>query len=155
MRSALQKWLPKCFEASAWRVDMPLTVSKKKIWVMNVLTDVSFLLALFVLLWNRNTGPECHRLKRCEFAGWDSEQQFSLSSVSYSKPQHIQAAVGPAQGSRDGEVENGEDVQTVRVMERNFEIVPGEKLCVTVRCQARWGILMKWKHSYVIMSCAI
>ncbi|KAA0718491.1 RNA helicase [Triplophysa tibetana] len=85
-----------------------------------------------LLIWIQNSGSECHRLKCCEFAGWDSEQQFSLR-----KPQHIQATAGPTQGSRDGEIEDGEDVQTVRVLERNLEIVPGGKLCVTVRCQAR------------------
>lgn len=30
---------------------------------------------------DRNQGSETHRLKCCEFAGWDSEEQFSLGTV--------------------------------------------------------------------------
>lgn len=57
--------------------------------------------------------------------------------MSHSNSQHIQAAAGPAKGSRNEEVQDGGNVQTVRMMETNLEIVPGEKLCVTVRCQAK------------------
>ncbi|XP_055057100.2 RNA helicase Mov10l1 isoform X4 [Misgurnus anguillicaudatus] len=100
-----------------------------------------------LLIWVQNTGSERHRLKRCEFAGWDSEQQFSLSSVSPSKPPNIKAADGPsgfypAEGSRDAEVEDGKDLgslqtKAVRMLESDLEIVPGEKMSVTVSCQAK------------------
>ncbi|XP_065129006.1 RNA helicase Mov10l1 [Paramisgurnus dabryanus] len=100
-----------------------------------------------LLIWVQNTGSERHRLKCCEFAGWDSEQQFSLSSVSLSKPPNIKAADGPsgfypAEGSRDVEVEDGKDLgslqtEAVRMLASDLEIVPGEKMSVTVSCQAK------------------
>ncbi|XP_066526077.1 RNA helicase Mov10l1 [Hoplias malabaricus] len=40
-----------------------------------------------LLIWIQNTGSETHTLKCCEFAGWDSEEQFTLSHTpSLDKP---------------------------------------------------------------------
>ncbi|XP_048035769.1 RNA helicase Mov10l1 isoform X1 [Megalobrama amblycephala] len=99
-----------------------------------------------LLIWIRNTGSESHSLKCCEFAGWDSGQQFCLSSVSLNngKTQDMRASCilnRCADESRtDGEVEDGEgsvENQAVRMLERNLEIEPGEKVSVTLSCQAK------------------
>ncbi|XP_055790486.1 RNA helicase Mov10l1 isoform X1 [Salvelinus fontinalis] len=34
-----------------------------------------------LVVWIQNQGSETHRLKCCEFAGWDSEEQFNLGTV--------------------------------------------------------------------------
>ncbi|CAM4596887.1 unnamed protein product [Leuciscus chuanchicus] len=86
-----------------------------------------------LLIWIQNTGSESHRLKCCEFAGWDSGQQFCLSSVSLSngKTQDMRAS-----GSReieDGEGEDSVETQALWML----EIEPREKVSVTIGCQAK------------------
>lgn len=72
-------------------------------------------------LWFRNSGSEHQRLTCCEFAGWDSAQQFCLGP-----------AAGPAEDRTDGA-----DEEPVRRLEMNLEMTPGERASVTVSCQAR------------------
>ncbi|KAK2901476.1 hypothetical protein Q8A67_009591 [Cirrhinus molitorella] len=77
-------------------------------------------------IWIQNTGSERQRLTCCEFAGWDSVQQFCLRSASLrnDKP--------PGKKTEDGE-----DEDSVRMLETNLEIEPGERAFVTVGCQAK------------------
>ncbi|KAL1279707.1 hypothetical protein QQF64_014307 [Cirrhinus molitorella] len=74
-------------------------------------------------IWIQNTGSERQRLTCCEFAGWDSGQQFCLRSASLrnDKP--------PGKDTEDGE-----DEDSVRMLETNLEIEPGERAFVTVGC---------------------
>ncbi|XP_016113209.1 RNA helicase Mov10l1 [Sinocyclocheilus grahami] len=69
-------------------------------------------------IWIQNSGSERQRLKCCEFAGWDSAQQFCLRSVSV---KNSTPAGGPA------------DEESVQML----EMKPGERASVTVCCQAR------------------
>ncbi|KAK7162511.1 hypothetical protein R3I93_006737 [Phoxinus phoxinus] len=90
-------------------------------------------------IWIRNTGSESHRLKCCEFAGWESGQQFGLSSVSLSngKTQDMSASGSfhrrAGERRTDGEVEDGED----SVETQALKVEPGEKVSVTISCQAK------------------
>ncbi|XP_077098375.1 RNA helicase Mov10l1 isoform X2 [Siphateles boraxobius] len=97
-----------------------------------------------LLIWIQNTGSENHRLKCCEFAGWDSGQQFCLSSVSLSngKTQDTRASGSfrrrAGESRTDGEVEDGEGDDSVETRAlRMLEIEPGEKVSVTISCQAK------------------
>ncbi|XP_016355564.1 RNA helicase Mov10l1 [Sinocyclocheilus anshuiensis] len=69
-------------------------------------------------IWIQNSGSERQRLKCCEFAGWDSAQQFCLRSVSV---KNSTPAGGPV------------DEDSVQML----EMKPGERASVTVCCQAR------------------
>ncbi|KAF4116984.1 hypothetical protein G5714_001537 [Onychostoma macrolepis] len=73
-------------------------------------------------IWIQNSSSERQRLKCCEFAGWDSAQQFCLRSVSLKN--------SPAE---PGEEEDGADEESVQTL----EMEPGERASVTVCCQAR------------------
>ncbi|KAG9280877.1 RNA helicase Mov10l1 [Astyanax mexicanus] len=132
-------------------------------------------------VWIHNTSSETHTLKCCEFAGWDSEEQFTLGprlspsnhntpsdpqnqqAISQKNPKGLVAGIGlfslPSTSSgtaekikegceTDSEVDkHGEfecdskkcnkETPTVLGIERNQEIAPGEKVSVTVCCQAK------------------
>lgn len=102
------------------------------------------------LFCNRNKGSESQRLKYCDFAGWDSEEQFTVVTVSTSpnqrqKPVHknlkesSEKQVGDA---KEVERENGA-MQTDTVLphdarkEREVEISPGERVSVVIACKAK------------------
>ncbi|XP_064785037.1 RNA helicase Mov10l1 [Oncorhynchus masou masou] len=70
-----------------------------------------------LVVWIQNRGSETHRLKCCEFAGWDSEEQFNLGTVT------------DPPGQREG--------PAIRTDERDVEIAPGEKVSVKVGCRAK------------------
>lgn len=136
-----------------------------------------------------NTGSETHTLKCCEFAGWDSEEQFSFGPTPHctnsnisSKPQlqqtisanhnmpvfqnlgrgliaghgrRVQPNIYSVPEVKNKErLENGLKVDTnediadngkknakkalrLRAVEKNLKILPGEKVSITVGCQAK------------------
>ncbi|XP_023180568.1 RNA helicase Mov10l1 [Xiphophorus maculatus] len=103
-----------------------------------------------LVLWIQNNGSESQRLKCCDFAGWDSEEQFTVVTVSTSpnqrqKPVHknlkesSEKQVGDA---KEVERENGA-MQTDTVLphdarkEREVEISPGERVSVVIACKAK------------------
>ncbi|KAI4905646.1 hypothetical protein NFI96_011343, partial [Prochilodus magdalenae] len=140
-----------------------------------------------LLIWIHNTGSETHMLKLCEFAGWDSEKQFTLTPVlspatpsitpkanqqtikpknpfkpSFSAQsrgligrrglyllpgvshgtveEHIESNKIENEVDKDGEIEDDagpEKTSAVIAMEWDLEIVPGEKLSVSVACHAK------------------
>ena len=109
---------------------------------------------IFIFLYcNRNKGSETHRLKSCDFAGWDSEKQFSLVTVRGSAPQrqkqplHVNSSGSgstPAStekqacDAKEVEKENGDvDKENIHIQERELDIPPGERLSVVVACQAK------------------
>lgn len=89
-------------------------------------------------------------MTHCDFAGWDSEEQFTLVSVKgltslRQKGQQLQE--NPVKSSeiqvKDGEKDNG-DVQKeavhspgLRRQESELDILPGERLPVVVACKAK------------------
>ncbi|XP_040894189.1 RNA helicase Mov10l1 [Toxotes jaculatrix] len=111
-----------------------------------------------LVLWIQNKGSETQRLKCCDFAGWDSEEQFRLvtdkGSTLRRQKQPLQennSESGPALESSEKQVcdgkevdkENGEVLKEnilspgVRREERELDIPPGERLSVVVACQAK------------------
>uniref|UniRef100_A0A4W6FMT7 RNA helicase n=1 Tax=Lates calcarifer TaxID=8187 RepID=A0A4W6FMT7_LATCA len=101
---------------------------------------------------------ETHMLKYCDFAGWDSEEQFSLVTVKRSAPltqkqplQENSSESGSTLDSSEKQVcnakeidrENGEVLKEnihspgVRREETELDIPPGERLSVVVACQAK------------------
>ncbi|KAM7003512.1 RNA helicase Mov10l1-like [Tautogolabrus adspersus] len=106
-----------------------------------------------LVLWIQNKGSDTHRLKCCDFAGWDSKEQFMLVPFKGSKPvkqkqqpsQENCSESSESQFSDEKEVakENGELLKDticssgVRRDEREVDIAPGERLSVAVGCQAK------------------
>ncbi|GAA6088131.1 sizzled isoform X2 [Tachysurus ichikawai] len=142
-----------------------------------------------LIVFLHNTGSETHKLKCCEFAGWDSEEQFSFGPAPrcanndiLSKPKLQQTApVNPympflqtpgrslisrhrlgvlpvpfsvpveedakrhknnidldidEEVANDGE-KNAEEAPCLRAIEKNLNILPGEKVSIIVGCQAK------------------
>uniref|UniRef100_A0A8D3C2Z9 RNA helicase Mov10l1 n=1 Tax=Scophthalmus maximus TaxID=52904 RepID=A0A8D3C2Z9_SCOMX len=89
----------------------------------------------------RNKGSETHRLKRCDFAGWDSKEQFSLVTVKGSTTTRQKQTLrgnGPESGKEVCDAKelnkvNGDVVKKnnhslgVRREERELDIPPGER----------------------------
>ncbi|XP_029379365.1 RNA helicase Mov10l1 [Echeneis naucrates] len=73
-----------------------------------------------LVLWIQNKGPDTQKLKYCDFAGWDSQEQFTLVTVKGS-------TLRQKQPHSSG----------VRRKERAMDIPPGERLSVVVACQAK------------------
>ncbi|KAM4618202.1 RNA helicase Mov10l1 [Polymixia lowei] len=111
-----------------------------------------------LVVWIQNKGSETHRLKYCDFAGWDSEEQFTLVAVKDPTPptqtKHISPIVSSISGSAPGlteqvssveevDMESSESRQktvpklAVRTEEREEDITPGERLSVVLGCTAR------------------
>ncbi|XP_058500594.1 RNA helicase Mov10l1 [Solea solea] len=109
-----------------------------------------------LMFWIQNKGSATHRLKYCDFAGWDSEEQFSLVTLKGSTSQRRKRPLS-ANGSGsalessekrafDAEVDKkiGAEVlketidcPDVRRQERELDISPGERVSVAVACQAK------------------
>ncbi|XP_023132929.2 RNA helicase Mov10l1 [Amphiprion ocellaris] len=105
-----------------------------------------------LVLWIQNKGSETHRLKCCDFAGWDSEEQFNLVTDSgltpLSQKQALQedcpeSSEKQVRDAKELDKENGEMQKEtihstgVRREEREVDIPPGERLSITVACQTK------------------
>ncbi|XP_039664145.1 RNA helicase Mov10l1 [Perca fluviatilis] len=112
-----------------------------------------------LVLWIQNKGSETHRLKCCDFAGWDSEEQFTLVAVKGFTPlRHkrpplqencskskicSESSEKQVSDAKEIDKENGEvqkDITHspgVRREEREMDISPGERLSIVVACQAK------------------
>uniref|UniRef100_A0A665X863 RNA helicase n=1 Tax=Echeneis naucrates TaxID=173247 RepID=A0A665X863_ECHNA len=97
-----------------------------------------------LVLWIQNKGPDTQKLKYCDFAGWDSQEQFTLVTVKGSTLRQKQ----PLQKNGAESaciIESGEKLISdenshssgVRRKERAMDIPPGERLSVVVACQAK------------------
>uniref|UniRef100_A0A8C3AJT2 RNA helicase n=1 Tax=Cyclopterus lumpus TaxID=8103 RepID=A0A8C3AJT2_CYCLU len=75
-----------------------------------------------LVLWIQNKGSEIHRLKCCDFAGWDSEEQFTLVTVHKENGEALKKTI---------------QFSGVRRQERAVDIPPGERLSIVVACQAK------------------
>ncbi|XP_029289248.1 LOW QUALITY PROTEIN: RNA helicase Mov10l1 [Cottoperca gobio] len=111
-----------------------------------------------LVLWIQNKGSETHRLKCCDFAGWDSEEQFTLVAVRESsqlrQKQPLQENCSKSENPSDSsekQVCDAEEVDKkngdvlnetihspgVRREQRHVDIPPGERLSIVVACQAK------------------
>ncbi|XP_053740510.1 RNA helicase Mov10l1 isoform X3 [Synchiropus splendidus] len=96
-----------------------------------------------LVLWIQNEGSETHTLRHCDFAGWDSEQQFSLLSVDGPKRSRPKQTETQDNSELDtaGEVEPDEgrtgESKVPRKQSVEVEIAPGERLSVSVACDAK------------------
>ncbi|XP_067446394.1 RNA helicase Mov10l1 [Thunnus thynnus] len=112
-----------------------------------------------LVLWIQNKGSKTHRLKYCDFAGWDSEEQFTLVTVKGSTPlrqkqQPLQescsvsgSALEPSEkqvsDTKEADKENGKELKetlhspSLRSEETEVDIQPGERLSIVVGCQAK------------------
>ncbi|XP_051916639.1 RNA helicase Mov10l1 [Hippocampus zosterae] len=99
-----------------------------------------------MVLWIQNNSSETHRLKFCDFAGWDSEEQFFLNSCKTAAAKEqlgSDAGPGPAsadeRGSRADETNSKETKPYVgaRREETEADLPPGGRLSVVVGCQAK------------------
>ncbi|XP_020501549.1 RNA helicase Mov10l1 [Labrus bergylta] len=106
-----------------------------------------------LVLWIQNKGADTHRLKCCDFAGWDSKEQFMLVAFQGSKPvkqkqQPSQencsdSSENPISDEKEVEKENGEPLKDTiyssgaRRDERDVDVAPGERLSVAVGCRAK------------------
>ncbi|XP_041851865.1 RNA helicase Mov10l1 [Melanotaenia boesemani] len=105
------------------------------------------------VLWIQNKSPVTHTLKCCEFAGWDSEEQFAIVTVNKSTSSGQKKQTLQENGSESsenhvgvaGEVDKNNGVvqkdtllsNGVRREEREVEISPGERVSVVIACHAK------------------
>ncbi|XP_077567431.1 RNA helicase Mov10l1 [Stigmatopora nigra] len=91
-----------------------------------------------LVIWIQNKGSKTQHLKFCNFAGWDSEQQFFLKTLKRDpnqQPTSYSCPVPTAEGIQEAGKESPSRVK-VRREERGTDIRPGERQCVVVGCQA-------------------
>ncbi|XP_077452584.1 RNA helicase Mov10l1 isoform X2 [Stigmatopora argus] len=91
-----------------------------------------------LVLWIQNKGSKTQHLKFCNFAGWDSEQQFFLKTLKRDpkeQPPSDSCPVPTAEGIQAAGKESAPRVN-VRREERGADIRPGERQSVVVGCQA-------------------
>ncbi len=102
---------------------------------------------------NRNNGSDAKRLKCCDFAGWDSNEQFTL--VTDKESTQLRRKQPPLQEncseSSEVQVSNAEEVDKengavtketvyssgVRREAGEVDILPGERLSIAVSCEAK------------------
>ncbi|XP_077373490.1 RNA helicase Mov10l1 isoform X3 [Festucalex cinctus] len=96
-----------------------------------------------LVLWIQNKGSETHRLQCCDFAGWDSEEQFILNTRKTGRKEQSVSASGPVPvEERESQAEESDGKETnpslgVRREEREEDLPPGGRLPVVVGCQAK------------------
>ncbi|KAM3610001.1 uncharacterized protein V6R79_023715 [Siganus canaliculatus] len=104
-----------------------------------------------LVLWIQNKGSSAQRLKWCDFAGWDSKEQFSLvadknpASQRNAQPLQENCPESSEKQANDGNIlEHDGKVEAepshspgVRRKEREVDIQPGERLSIVVACEAK------------------
>ncbi|KAF7224131.1 RNA helicase Mov10l1 [Nothobranchius furzeri] len=103
-----------------------------------------------LVFWIQNKGSEMHTLKSCEFAGWDSEEQFNLITVNNSSPSLSQRQHSQENGSEPLETQGratleadkeNDAVQTNSILTRRAEkevnLAPGERHSIVIVVQAK------------------
>ncbi|KAM4573889.1 RNA helicase Mov10l1-like [Odontesthes bonariensis] len=119
--------------------------------------DVMFGERRELVLWIQNKGSVTHRLKCCEFAGWDSGAQFTVVKVNSSTSHNQRSQSLPDSCSESSEKQGGDgqkemDKKNGAVQKdatnscggmegkkwgKEVEISPGQRLSVAVACQAK------------------
>ncbi|XP_070686569.1 RNA helicase Mov10l1 [Pempheris klunzingeri] len=109
-----------------------------------------------LVLWIQNKSTDVQRLKSCDFAGWDSKEQFTLVTVKGPTPlrqrqQHLQenglesencteSLEKQVSDAKEVDLENGELLkETIHSpgVRTDMDIPPGERLSIVVACQAK------------------
>ncbi|XP_007546763.1 RNA helicase Mov10l1 [Poecilia formosa] len=103
-----------------------------------------------LVLWIQNNGSESQTLKCCDFAGWDSAEQFTVVTVSTApnqrqKPVHknfpesSEEQVGDAKKVKreNGAMQTDADLPHDARKKREVEISPGERVSVVIACKAK------------------
>lgn len=89
----------------------------------------------------RNKGSERHTLKCCDFAGWDSKEQFTLIAKQLTAQQQQQhPSEEKCPGSPDQHVPGPDAVDREDgplPEEKVADILPGERLSIAVACHAK------------------
>ncbi|KAM9753147.1 RNA helicase Mov10l1 [Menidia menidia] len=114
--------------------------------------DVMFGERREMVLWIQNKGSVNQRLKSCEFAGWDSEEQFAVVSVNSPtshRPQSSGESCSESSEKQVGDEQVGEDNKNgatpkvsvhssgVRREEKEVDISPGQRVPIAVACHAK------------------
>ncbi|XP_017290246.2 RNA helicase Mov10l1 isoform X2 [Kryptolebias marmoratus] len=108
---------------------------------------------LQLVLWIQNQGSETHTLKGCEFAGWDSEDQFTLVAVNKSTslsprrhPLHKNCSESSEEEMKETKAvvelncalqQDAVHRRDVRGEEMEVTVSPGERLSVVIACLAK------------------
>ncbi|XP_028286299.1 RNA helicase Mov10l1 [Parambassis ranga] len=100
-----------------------------------------------LVLWIQNKGSETHRLHCCDFAGWDTEKQFTIVSISQpsspsEKQQHWQencskSSEKPVRDDKEGGERQKGHCAPARGVQRESVISPGERLSIVVGCKPK------------------
>ncbi|XP_061578737.1 RNA helicase Mov10l1 [Cololabis saira] len=110
--------------------------------------------SISLVFWIQNKSSETFKLKCCDFAGWDSEEQFTVVAVNERRslretPKSLQENCSESSGrerGRDAKEVDGEKGATqndtvhlrgVRREETEVEISPGQRLSVAIACQGK------------------
>lgn len=100
-----------------------------------------------LVIWIQNNGSDRHRLKCCDFAGWDSTEQFSVTAKELTAQQQHplrekrprfpeQQGTGPDAVDREGTSVPQETLGSSGE-EALMDILPGERFSVAVTCHAK------------------
>ncbi|XP_015237818.1 PREDICTED: putative helicase Mov10l1 isoform X1 [Cyprinodon variegatus] len=106
-----------------------------------------------LVLWIQNKGSEPQTLERCNFAGWDSTEQFTIVTVGTStspkrKQQPVSQSGSKLTENKEGDAKEEEgkngamETATVQSPEaeeegREVEISPGGRVSVVIACKAK------------------
>ncbi|KAK5599967.1 hypothetical protein CRENBAI_012535 [Crenichthys baileyi] len=108
-----------------------------------------------LVLWIQNKGSESQILKCCDFAGWDSEEQFTLVTAGIRKSSEKQVG--------DAKEVDGENVAIQTDVARSpgarkdtgeVEISPGGRVSVVVACKAKGIQTLQWTGAWMDESSA-
>lgn len=109
-------------------------------WLMLENTQLSCVVAV-LLCATRNKGSESHTLKCCDFAGWDSKEQFTFitkelaAQQQHQDPSQENCPESPEQQVPGPAAVDREDGPLPE--EKVADVLPGERLSVAVACHAK------------------
>uniref|UniRef100_A0A8C5D6Z8 RNA helicase n=2 Tax=Gouania willdenowi TaxID=441366 RepID=A0A8C5D6Z8_GOUWI len=99
-----------------------------------------------LVMWIQNKGSETHRLTRCDFAGWDLEEQFTIIPANLSMLLGMEQTSSQEKNSQPSEKNDTkhDDMLTaattcsgVRREDREVDVLPGERLSLVISCQPK------------------
>ncbi|XP_029951705.1 RNA helicase Mov10l1 [Salarias fasciatus] len=102
-----------------------------------------------LVFWIQNKGSEVHRLQYCDFAGWDSEEQFALVAVNGAEPPRERKNSSHGNGCHPSttKIEAGDKNTDMkqqaacstegRRQQKEVDIPPGERVSIVLSCQAK------------------
>lgn len=110
----------------------------------------------------RNKGSERQTLRCCDFAGWDSKEQFTLITELTAQQQDSLEEECPGSPEQQGPAPDTVDRKDSSVPEEKVaDILPGERLSVAVACHAKWVFfpfflffffILTWSKCYYVFN---